>query len=143
MAQVTAVNISEKKGVRKHEVPYIDVKCRHGIVGDAHAGDWHRQISLLAQESIDIMTEMGVEDLTPGQFAENLTTKDICLYELPVGTRLQIGETIQEVTQIGKECHKGCAIQQKVGKCIMPTQGIFTKVIKEGTIHIGDTISVL
>ena len=143
MAQVTAVNISERKGVRKHEVPYIDLKLRHGIVGDAHAGDWHRQISLLAQESIDIMTEMGVEDLTPGQFAENLTTKDICLYELPVGTRLQIGETIQEVTQIGKECHKGCAIQQKVGKCIMPTQGIFTKVIKEGTIHIGDTISVL
>ena len=143
MAQVTAVNISEKKGVRKHEVPYIDLKLRHGIVGDAHAGDWHRQISLLAQESIVIMTEMGVEDLTPGQFAENLTTKDICLYELPVGTRLQIGETIQEVTQIGKECHKGCAIQQKVGKCIMPTQGIFTKVIKEGTIHIGDTISVL
>ena len=143
MAQVVSVNISEKKGMRKHPVPYIDVRLRHGIVGDAHAGDWHRQISLLAQESIDIMTEMGVEDLTPGQFAENLTTKDICLYELPVGTRLQIGETIQEVTQIGKECHKGCAIQQKVGKCIMPTQGIFTKVIKEGTIHIGDTISVL
>ena len=143
MAQVNAVNISERKGVRKHEVPYIDLKLRHGIVGDAHAGDWHRQISLLAPESIDIMTEMGVEDLPPGQFAENLTTKAICLYDLPVGTRLQIGETIQEVTQIGKECHKGCAIQQKVGKCIMPTQGIFTKVIKEGTIHIGDTISVL
>ena len=143
MAKVVSVNISEKKGTLKKPVPEIELKLRHGIVGDAHAGDWHRQISLLAQESIDIMTEMGVEDLTPGQFAENLTTKDICLYELPVGTRLQIGETIQEVTQIGKECHKGCAIQQKVGKCIMPTQGIFTKVIKEGTIHIGDTISVL
>ena len=143
MSKVTAVCISEHKGTKKHPVERITVKENHGIVGDAHAGSWHRQISLLAQESIDIMTEMGVEDLTPGQFAENLTTKDICLYELPVGTRLQIGETIQEVTQIGKECHKGCAIQQKVGKCIMPTQGIFTKVIKEGTIHIGDTISVL
>ena len=143
MAKVKAVCISEHKGTKKHPVERITVKENHGIVGDAHAGNWHRQISLLAQESIDIMTEMGVEDLTPGQFAENLTTKDICLYELPVGTRLQIGETIQEVTQIGKECHKGCAIQQKVGKCIMPTQGIFTKVIKEGTIHIGDTISVL
>ena len=143
MSKVAAVCISEHKGTKKHPVERITVKENHGIVGDAHAGNWHRQISLLAQESIDIMTEMGVEDLTPGQFAENLTTKDICLYELPVGTRLQIGETIQEVTQIGKECHKGCAIQQKVGKCIMPTQGIFTKVIKEGTIHIGDTISVL
>ena len=143
MAKVTAVCISEHKGTKKHPVERIAVKENHGIIGDAHAGSWHRQISLLAQESIDIMTEMGVEDLTPGQFAENLTTKDICLYELPVGTRLQIGETIQEVTQIGKECHKGCAIQQKVGKCIMPTQGIFTKGIKEGTIHIEDTISVL
>ena len=143
MSKVAAVCISEHKGTKKHPVEHITVKENHGIVGDAHAGNWHRQISLLAQESIDIMTEMGVEDLTPGQFAENLTTKDICLYELPVGTRLQIGETIQEVTQIGKECHKGCAIQQKVGKCIMPTQGIFTKVIKEGTIHIGDAISVL
>ena len=143
MSKVAAVCISEHKGTKKHPVERITVKENHGIVGDAHAGNWHRQISLLAQESIDIMTEMGVEDLTPGQFAENLTTKDICLYELPVGTRLQIGETVQEVTQIGKECHKGCAIQQKVGKCIMPTQGIFTKVIKEGTIHIGDTISVL
>lgn len=140
---ITSINISKEKGMIKTPVDSAVCKCDHGIVGDAHAGNWHRQISLLAQESIDIMTEMGVEDLTPGQFAENLTTKDICLYELPVGTRLQIGETIQEVTQIGKECHKGCAIQQKVGKCIMPTQGIFTKVIKEGTLHVGDPITVL
>ena len=143
MSKVAAVCISEHKGTKKHPVERITVKENHGIVGDAHAGNWHRQISLLAQESIDIMTEMGIDDLTPGQFAENLTTEGICLYELPVGTRLQIGETIQEVTQIGKECHKGCAIQQKVGKCIMPTQGIFTKVIKEGTLHVGDPITVL
>ena len=135
---ITSINISKEKGVIKTPVDSAVCKCDHGIVGDAHAGNWHRQISLLAQESIDIMTEMGIDDLTPGQFAENLTTEGICLYE-----RLQIGETIQEVTQIGKECHKGCAIQQKVGKCIMPTQGIFTKVIKEGTLHVGDPITVL
>lgn len=140
---ITSINISTEKGVVKTPVESAVCKCDHGIVGDAHAGNWHRQISLLGQESIDIMTAMGVEDLVPGQFAENFTTTGICLYELPVGIRLQIGETIQEVTQIGKECHKGCAIQQKVGKCIMPTQGIFTKVIKEGTVYPGDTITVL
>ena len=143
MGIIQAICISEVRGVQKHAIPEADLTPEWGIVGDAHAGDWHRQISLLAQESIDIMTEMGIDGPTPGQFAENLTTEGICLYELPVGTRLQIGETIQEVTQIGKECHKGCAIQQKVGKCIMPTQGIFTKVIKEGTLHVGDPITVL
>ena len=143
MAKILAINVSDKKGEKKHPVSAATLKVDHGICGDVHAGNWHRQISLLAQESIDIMTEMGIDGLTPGQFAENLTTEGICLYELPVGTRLQIGETIQEVTQIGKECHKGCAIQQKVGKCIMPTQGIFTKVIKEGTLHVGDPITVL
>lgn len=141
--KIISINISTEKGVVKTPVPSAICKCNHGIVGDAHAGNWHRQISLLGKESIDIMTRMGADGLVPGQFAENLTTEGICLYELPVGTRLQIGETIQEVTQIGKECHKGCAIQQKIGKCIMPTQGIFTKVIKEGTIHVGDTITLL
>lgn len=140
---ITSINISKEKGVVKTPVDTAICKCRSRHWSGTPTPATAPQISLLAQESIDIMTEMGVEELTPGQFAENLTTKDICLYELPVGTRLQIGETIQEVTQIGKECHKGGAIQQKVGKCIMPTQGIFTKVIKEGTIHIGDTISVL
>ena len=88
---ITSINISKEKGVIKTPVDSAVCKCDHGIVGDAHAGNWHRQISLLAQESIDIMTEMGIDDLTPGQFAENLTTEGICLYELPVGTRLQIG----------------------------------------------------
>ncbi len=141
--KIISINISHEKGVVKTPVSFAECRCDHGIVGDAHAGRWHRQISLLAQESIDLMTQMGVDGLTPGQFAENLTTEGICLYELPVGTRLQIGETVQEVTQIGKECHKGCAIQQKTGKCIMPTQGIFTKVIQEGTIHVGDSITVI
>lgn len=141
--KIISINISPKKGTVKTPVSSARCQCDHGIVGDAHAGNWHRQISLLARESIDLMTQMGIEALVPGQFAENLTTEGICLYELPVGTRLQIGETIQEVTQIGKECHKGCAIRQKVGKCIMPTQGIFTKVIREGTIYVGDTITII
>ena len=132
MAQVTAVNISEKKGVRKHEVPYIDVKYRHGIVGDAHAGDWHRQISLLADESVDA-----------GIFAENINTRGIELKTLPVGTRLRVGETELEVTQIGKQCHNDCEIKRTTGKCVMPTEGIFAIVIKEGRIQAGDEIEVL
>ena len=140
---ITSINISKEKGVIKTPVDSAVCKCDHGIVGDAHAGNWHRQISLLAQESIDIMTEMGIDGLTPGQFAENLTTEGICLYELPVGTRLQIGETIQEVTQIGKECHNDCAIRQAVGMCVMPTEGIFAVVVQEGTVRPGDSIEVL
>ena len=124
MAQVTAVNISEKKGVRKHEVPYIDVKCRHGIVGDAHAGDWHRQISLLAQESVDEMRRTGLK-LHAGDFAENILTEGIDLKHLPVGTVLRVGKTRLQVTQIGKECHNDCVIKQQTGECIMPREGVF------------------
>lgn len=141
--RIISINISKEKGTVKTPVPSAVFKYHHGIAGDAHAGNWHRQVSLLAQESIDLMTQMGVDGLVPGQFAENLTTEGICLYELPVGTRLQIGNTIQEVTQIGKECHQGCAIKQQVGKCIMPTQGIFTKVIAEGVVQTGDSITVI
>ena len=139
---VVAVCISEKKGVRKKEVPYIEVKCNHGIVGDAHAGDWHRQISLLGEESIDTMRAMGL-NLTAGAFAENIVTRGIALKELPVGTRLQVGETILRVTQIGKECHNDCAIKKSAGKCVMPTDGIFAMVEREGRIAAGDTITVL
>ncbi len=142
MAQVVAVCISEKKGIRKKEVPYIDVKCHHGIVGDAHAGDWHRQISLLGEESIDTMRALGL-NLTSGAFAENIVTRGIVLYELPVGTLLQVGETLLRVTQIGKECHNDCAIKQTTGKCVMPTQGIFAVVEREGRIAAGDAITVL
>lgn len=115
----------------------------YGLKGDAHAGKWHRQVSLLAEESIDKMTAMGVKDLIPGKFAENITTEGITLYELPVGTKLKIGDTIQEVTQIGKECHKGCAIKNQVGKCIMPTEGIFTKILKGGIVKAGNTIEII
>ena len=142
MAQVMAVCISERKGIRKKEVPYIDVKCNHGIVGDAHAGDWHRQISLLGEESIDTMRALGLE-LTAGAFAENIVTRGIALKELPIGTRLQVGETVLRVTQIGKECHNDCAIKKSAGKCVMPTDGIFAVVEKEGRIAAGDVIAVL
>lgn len=142
MATVTAVNISERKGIRKHEVPYIDLKLDHGIVGDAHAGNWHRQISMLAEESVDKMRKMGL-DLTAGAFAENINTEGIDLKALPVGTRLQVGETIVEVTQIGKECHNDCAIKKATGQCVMPTEGIFVIVKQGGRVRKGDPITIL
>ena len=140
MAKVVSVNISEKKGTLKKPVPEIELKLRHGIVGDAHAGDWHRQISLLAEESIDTMRPRSPIALDPGVFAENINTVGIDLKHLPVGTRLRIGETEVEVTQIGKECHNDCAIKKTVGKCVMPTEGIFAIVVKEGTVRAGDEI---
>ena len=143
MARVVSVNISEKKGTLKKPVPEIELKLRHGIVGDAHAGDWHRQISLLAEESIDAMRPRSPIALDPGVFAENINTEGIYLKGLPVGTHLRIGETELEVTQIGKECHNDCAIKQAVGKCVMPTEGIFAVVVKEGVVRPGDGIEVL
>ena len=143
MAVVTSVNLSERKGVSKHPVPEIELRCHHGIVGDAHAGDWHRQISLLAEESVDTMRAACPIPLTDGIFAENINTVGIDLKRLPVGTRLRIGETEVEVTQIGKECHSDCAIKQAVGKCVMPTEGIFAVVVREGTVRAGDEIEIL
>ena len=143
MAYVTAVNISEKKGVRKHAVPYVELKRHHGIVGDAHAGDWHRQISLLADESVDTMREVCPIELDAGVFAENINTRGIELKTLPVGTHLRVGETELEVTQIGKQCHNDCQIKRTAGKCVMPTEGIFAIVIKEGCVKAGDEIEVL
>ena len=141
--KVVAVNISEKKGVPKKTIEQGEFKIDHGLVGDAHAGNWHRQVSLLGIESINKMKALGIEGLCTGKFAENLTTEGIVLYELPVGTKLRIGETIQEVTQIGKECHVKCAIFQQIGSCVMPTEGIFTKVLKEGIIKAGDEIETI
>ncbi|MBN7575858.1 MULTISPECIES: MOSC domain-containing protein [Clostridium] len=143
MAKVLSINISEKKGVIKTPIKEGLFIEEHGLKDDAHAGKWHRQVSLLAQESIDKMIKMGISDLDAGKFAENITTEGIILHELPVGTRLKIGETVQEVTQIGKECHKGCAIKNQVGTCIMPTEGIFTRIIKGGVIREGDSIEIL
>lgn len=143
MAKVLAVNISEEKGVIKTPIEKGYFEVEHGLVGDAHAGKWHRQVSLLGQESVDKMTAMGVKGLCVGKFAENLTTEGILLFNLPVGTRLSIGETLMEVTQIGKQCHAGCQIKTQVGDCIMPREGIFTRVLKAGWIKPGDEINIL
>ena len=141
MAEVIAVCISERKGIRKHEVPSIRVQCGHGIVGDAHAGNWHRQISLLAEESVDKMRALGLT-LQPGDFAENILTRGLELKSLPIGTRLRVGETLLEVTQIGKKCHNDCEIKKLTGSCVMPTEGIFAIVLQEGEIRPGDTVAV-
>jgi len=141
MGTIISLNISTAKGVNKDPVDEVRLRIDHGIEGDAHAGKWHRQISLLAEESIDFMRAKGLE-LDPGAFAENITTKGIDLVNLPVGTRLIAGETELEVTQIGKKCHQGCAIFQQVGDCIMPREGIFSKVITPGTVRPGDPIVV-
>ena len=141
MAEVIAVCISERKGTRKHEVPSIRVQCGHGIVGDAHAGNWHRQISLLAEESVDKMRALGLT-LQPGDFAENILTRGLELKSLPIGTRLRVGETLLEVTQIGKKCHNDCEIKKLTGSCVMPTEGIFAIVLQEGEIFPGDTVTV-
>lgn len=143
MAKVVAVNISATKGVIKEPIKKGYFAFNHGLEGDAHAGDWHRQVSLLSQESIDKMTASGADNLSAGKFAENLTTEGIVLYELPIGTKLKIGETEMEVTQIGKECHKGCAIRELVGDCVMPREGIFTKVLVPGWIKAGDEITII
>lgn len=142
MAQVVSVCISEKKGTKKHPVAEISLRPHHGIVGDAHAGDWHRQVSLLANESVDRMRKEGLT-LAAGDFAENILTEGITLRTLPVGTVLRAGEVRLEVTQIGKECHNDCAIKKAVGKCVMPTEGIFAVVVKEGVVRPGDEIEVL
>lgn len=139
MASVVAVCISEKRGTVKHPVEEIAVREHWGIEGDAHAGDWHRQISLLAAESVDKMKQR-YPDLPAGIFAENILTEGILLSELPIGTLLSIGETVLEVTQIGKECHNDCEIRQKVGDCVMPREGIFAIVKKGGSIRPGQEI---
>ena len=143
MAKVVSVNISERKGEQKHPVAQIQLKLRHGIIGDAHAGDWHRQVSMLAEESVDTMRASSPIPLDAGVFAENINTVGIDLKALPIGTHLRIGETEVEVTQIGKECHNACAIRKAVGKCVMPTEGIFVVVVKEGTVRAGDEIEIL
>lgn len=143
MAEVIGINISEKKGVPKVTIDEGEFIVDFGLKGDAHGGNWHRQVSFLGQESIDKMTELGIKGLCTGKFAENITTKGITLYTLPIGTRLTIGEVEFEVTQIGKECHQKCAIYHQVGDCIMPKEGIFAKVIRGGKVKKGDRIDVL
>lgn len=143
MAKVLSINISEKKGTPKTEInPGVLIE-EFGFEGDAHAGKWHRQVSLLAKESIDKSKGLPSDGLCHGVFAENITTEGIILHTLPVGTRLKINECILEITQIGKECHDGCAIRQLVGQCIMPREGIFCRVIKGGKIYKNDEIEIV
>ncbi|MBC6679931.1 MOSC domain-containing protein [Zhenpiania hominis] len=143
MAKVKDVCISEKKGEQKHPVDEVLLKVDHGIVGDAHAGNWHRQVSLLAAESVAKVQKALNFELKSGDFAENILTEGIELFTLPIGTKLQIGEAVGEVTQIGKECHQGCAIRELAGDCVMPREGIFVKVLKEGKVKAGDEIKVI
>ena len=143
MGEVMGICISKKRGTAKVEVEEANLIEDFGIEHDAHAGNWHRQISLLGIASIDHMRAQGA-DVKPGDFAENITVEGMVLYELAVGTHLQVGDdVILEITQIGKECHQGCEIMKQVGSCIMPTQGIFGKVLKTGMIHVGDEVSII
>lgn len=138
---VTSINLSERKTVRKTPGKSGVLIEGRGFQGDAHAGDWHRQVSLLAQESIDKMVAKGL-DVAAGDFAENITTKGIELFTLPLGTIIHIGPAVLEVSQIGKVCHTKCAIYYQAGDCIMPHEGIFVIVHTGGTIQAGDAIVV-
>ncbi|RJP73751.1 MAG: MOSC domain-containing protein [Candidatus Abyssobacteria bacterium SURF_17] len=138
---VVSISTSPEKGTKKTPVESAILCVEHGIEGDAHAGAWHRQVSLLAEESIERMRAKGL-DVGYGDFAENITTRGLVLYELPVGTKLRIGENLLEVTQIGKECHDRCAIYYAAGDCVMPREGIFARVIRGGRIRKGDEIWV-
>ncbi len=138
--RILAVSISGRKGEKKHNIERALLISDHGIENDAHAGEWHRQVSLLAIESIGKIRAKGI-DVNPGDFAENLTTEGIRLWDLPVGQRIRIGDAVlAEVTQIGKECHDRCAIFKQVGDCVMPREGIFVRILEGGGIRPGDDI---
>lgn len=140
-ASVVAVSISEKKGTRKKPQDSIRLVVGHGVEGDAHAGNWHRMVSLLPEESVDFMREM-LPNLAAGDFAENILTRGLSLKELPVGTVLTVGECELVVTQIGKKCHNDCEIHRLTGKCVMPTDGIFAVVTRGGVVRPGDAVRV-
>ncbi len=143
MAKILAVCISERKGEQKHPVDQAELRVDHGIVGDAHAGNWHRQVSLLGAESVEKVQKHISLPLKPGDFAENILTEGITLYELPVGTVLKIGSALCRVPESGKECHAHCAIRRQAGDCVMPREGIFVVVLEPGTIRAGDEILLI
>ena len=141
--RIKAISISKERGTQKINVPEAELQADFGIVGDAHAGSWHRQISLLGIESIDTMRSKGV-DLSPGDFAENITTEGIDLGSLAVAGKLRLGGNVElEITQFGKTCHGRCQIYERIGDCVMPRDGVFAKVTRGGTIHVGDAIEVI
>lgn len=141
MGKVLGICVSEKRGTQKKEVNEAILKENWGIEGDAHAGDWHRQVSLLSFEKIEAFREKGA-DVDFGAFGENLIVEGYDLRRLPVGTRFRIGEAVLELTQIGKECHSHCEIYKKMGDCIMPREGVFTEVVKGGRIRKGDAVEM-
>ena len=143
MAKVLAVCISEVRGIQKHPVEEAELRAGHGIVGDAHAGDWHRQVSILGIESVNKLQEKITLRLKAGDFAENILVEGICVYELPVGTKLKLGTALCEVTQIGKTCHNDCAIRKAAGDCVMPREGIFVRVLESGHVKPGDELTVV
>jgi len=140
--RVLAVSISREKGVRKNPVGSAELRENYGIVSDAHAGEWHRQVSLLAFESIEKLQGKGLR-VSAGDFGENVTTLGIELAALSVGARIAVGESLLEVTQIGKECHTRCAIYREAGDCVMPREGIFARVLIGGTVRPNDVVMVL
>lgn len=142
MAKVIAVCISEEKGTQKHAVEGVNLVPDYGIENDAHAGKWHRQVSLLNFEKIEDFRAKGV-DVDFGAFGENIVIDEIDFRTLPIGTRFEIGDALLELTQIGKECHSHCAIYHAVGDCIMPREGVFTEVIKGGNVKVGDTVKII
>jgi MOSC domain-containing protein YiiM len=140
---ISAISVSKKKGTRKVRIGEATLVRDHGLVGDAHAGTWHRQVSFLASESIEKARSQGL-DVTFGDFAENIATQGVNWVEVPVGTRVRMGDSaLVEITQIGKACHNKCAIYYQAGDCIMPREGIFARVLKGGKIKTGDTITLL
>ena len=139
---IVAVCVSKSKGEKKTPVEKVHLRESYGIIGDGHSGDWHRQVSLLAQESIDKMRNMGL-DVGPGDFAENITTRGIDLVNLPLGTRLGIGPVELEISQIGKVCHTRCAIYHQAGDCVMPKEGVFAVVRSGGVVRPQDEIKLL
>jgi cyclic pyranopterin phosphate synthase len=140
---IRAISVSKEKGTQKVNVPEAELKTDFGIIGDAHAANWHRQVSLLAIESIDKMISRGAK-VSPGSFAENITTEGIDLLKLAVGDKLRLGGSVEvEITQFGKKCHSRCEIFEQVGDCIMPREGVFSKVTKAGSISIGDVIELI
>lgn len=140
--KVVAVCRSGKKGVPKEPIDQGHLKVDWGLEGDAHAGKWHRQISLLADESIAKMRAKGL-DVGPGSFAENVTTQGLCLHTLPVGTLLELGSALVRITQIGKTCHSRCAIYQQTGDCVMPREGVFAEVLEPGKVRAGERCRVV
>lgn len=140
--KIVALSVSEAKGMQKHNVPRANFVENHGLAGDAHAGPWHRQVSLLALESIAKMRAKGAE-VGPGDFAENITTEGLDVPSLPIGARLRLGQVELEITQIGKECHAHCAIFAQVGDCVMPREGVFARVVRGGEVEVGEAVVVV